>query len=193
MIEILNVISLVISFILFSYFYTLSIQPMRLKEKIGEIAWKKCRNYRLFASLWMMTATISIFLWLLYPIDSMNWAISTTYAHYIIGGVILLIGSTIMLLGAIAAGGESITPSADTQMYGGIYKHIRHPQALGEFPMFIAFAFFTNSWFLVIITSIFVLIYTPIMIRYEERDLILRFGASYEEYQKITGALFPRF
>ena len=31
------------------------------------------------------------------------------------------------------------------------------------------------------------------MIYYEEKDLVRRFGDSYREYQKRTGALFPKF
>ena len=64
------------------------------------------------------------------------------------------------------AGSESLTPSEETQMYGGIYKHIRHPQTVGEFPTFVAIAFILNSWFLVIITALFIVIYIPIMIYY---------------------------
>ena len=33
------------------------------------------------------------------------------------------------------AGSESLHPSKETVMYGGIYNYIRHPQALGEFPL----------------------------------------------------------
>jgi protein-S-isoprenylcysteine O-methyltransferase Ste14 len=77
-------------------------------------------------------------------------------------------------------------------MYGGIYRYIRHPQSLGEFPIFIALGFFVNSWTIVIIMSIFVFFYVPIMIYYEEKDLIRRFGEKYREYQKNTGALFPK-
>jgi protein-S-isoprenylcysteine O-methyltransferase Ste14 len=49
-----------------------------------------------------------------------------------------------------------------------------------------------NSWFLVIIMILFNIIYIPIMIHYEEEDLIRRFGEDYKQYQKITGALFPK-
>jgi len=39
----------------------------------------------------------------------------------------------------------------------------------------------------------YLVIYTPIMIHYEEADLIRRFGEQYIEYKKKTGALFPKF
>lgn len=58
--------------------------------------------------------------------------------------------------------------------------------------MFPALAFMFNSWFLVIISSIFIIIYIPIMIHYEEKDLVKKYGEKYIEYQKSTGALFPK-
>jgi protein-S-isoprenylcysteine O-methyltransferase Ste14 len=39
---------------------------------------------------------------------------------------------------------------------------------------------------------IYIIVYVPIMIHYEEKDLIRRFGEKYREYQKSTGALFPK-
>jgi len=91
------------------------------------------------------------------------------------------------------AGSETIRPSPDTKLYGGIYNYIRHPQTLGEFPLFVAISFAVNSLLLVVISVISLIIYVPIMIHYEEKDLVKRFGEKYIEYQKRTGALFPKF
>jgi protein-S-isoprenylcysteine O-methyltransferase Ste14 len=110
----------------------------------------------------------------------------------IIGIIITVLGSIIMVKGMIDAGSETAKPSEDTELYEGIYKYIRHPQSLGEFPIFIAVAFMVNSWFLVIIMFLFNVIYVPIMVYYEEKDLIRRFGKDYEEYREKTGALFPK-
>ena len=110
----------------------------------------------------------------------------------IIGICIFVPCCTIMILGIIAAGSETLSPSKDTEMYGGIYKYIRHPQTLGEFPIFVSLSFMFNSWFLVLISSVFIILYIPIMVYYEEKDLIRRFGDKYREYQKNTGALFPK-
>ncbi|MHA1725289.1 MAG: methyltransferase family protein [Promethearchaeota archaeon] len=90
------------------------------------------------------------------------------------------------------AGSETLTPSKDLKMYGGIYNYIRHPQALVEFPIFVALGYLLNSWFLVFISSAFIILYTPIMIYYEEKDLIRRCGEKYIEYKKRTRALFPK-
>lgn len=98
-----------------------------------------------------------------------------------------------MFLGMKDAGEESATPSPDTELFRGIYQYIRHPQALGEFPMFPALALLVNSLFLFIVLVIYVLIYLPIMVFLEERDLIRRFGEKYGAYQRNTGAFFPKF
>ena len=65
-----------------------------------------------------------------------------------------------------------------------------HPTStsIGRIP--VTGAFIVNSWFLLLLMIVFVLVYTPIMIYYEEKDL-LRFGDDYRDYQKRTGALFP--
>ena len=44
MIEWINFIFLLISLFLFSYFYTLSVQPVKREKKKGEGAWKECLN-----------------------------------------------------------------------------------------------------------------------------------------------------
>jgi protein-S-isoprenylcysteine O-methyltransferase Ste14 len=77
-------------------------------------------------------------------------------------------------------------------MYGGIYNYIRHPQSLGEFPMFVAISFMLNSWFLVILSAVFIIAYIPIMMHFEENDLTRRFGDKYIEYKERTGAFIPK-
>jgi len=52
--------------------------------------------------------------------------------------------------------------------------------------------FILNSWFLVIITFVYIVIYTLIMLIVEEKDLVRRFGDDYRKYQQETGALLPR-
>jgi len=166
---------------------------MKRREKIGEKAWNECEKYRKIASLFEFISIANAIAWIWFPIPELNWKISSNY--WIGIGIALGIGIPCLILeikGAMDAGSETMHPSPDTKLFGGIYKYIRHPQTLGEFPMYIAIAFALNSWFLVILTTIFVMVYTPIMIHFEEQDLIKRFGDEYREYQKRTGALFPK-
>jgi len=60
-------------------------------------------------------------------------------------------------------------------------------------PWLIAIAFFVNSLFLVIWATLAVSLLTPIILHFEEKDLVKRFGEKYIEYQKNTGALIPKF
>lgn len=167
---------------------------MKREEKHGEKAWEESKKIRIACGIFETIVLINNFLWILVPVDSLQWQIAESYVTLIILAVVL---STpfliIMVKGMMDAGKETMEPSKDTEMYGGIYKYIRHPQSLGEFPLFVTFAILTNSWFMVILSALLVIIYVPIMVKIEEEDLIKRFGESYKEYQKKTGALLPKF
>ena len=190
----INLGSLLLSLFLFSYIYTLSIQPVKREQRKGDHAWSQCMKLRVIASFFELIIVINLILWIWFPISLVNWKLHTNYIIGILIGILITIPCLIILLkGMRDAGQESIQPSKETPMYGGIYNYIRHPQSLGEFPLFIAIAFIVNSWFLIILMSVYVIIYVPIMIYYEEQDLIKRFGEKYRQYQKRTGALFPRF
>jgi protein-S-isoprenylcysteine O-methyltransferase Ste14 len=60
-------------------------------------------------------------------------------------------------------------------------------------PLYVVVALFVNSLFLVLWMIFFVVIYVPLYIYFEEKDLIKRFGAPYIEYRDQTGALVPKF
>jgi protein-S-isoprenylcysteine O-methyltransferase Ste14 len=193
MIEWINFITLLVGILLFCYLYTISLQPKKRSEKRGEKAWKECAIFRSVAGLLEFVITANTILWIWFPIPQLNFLIFPNWwISIIIGLAITVPGMIIMVKGMVDAGTETAKPSEETEMYGGIYRYIRHPQSLGEFPIFIALGFFVNSWTIVIIMSIFVFFYVPIMIYYEEKDLIRRFGEKYREYQKNTGALFPK-
>jgi protein-S-isoprenylcysteine O-methyltransferase Ste14 len=193
MFEWLNFGILILSLFLFCYLYTLSIQPVKREERKGKKAWNQCMRLRLIAGLFEFFIFINLILWIWFAIPIINWQISPDYIIGILIGILITIPCLIIMLkGMKDAGKESLQPSQETEMYGGIYNYIRHPQTLGEFPLFIAIAFMVNSWCLVILMSLFVVIYVPIMIYYEENDLLRRFGENYKEYQKRTGALIPK-
>ncbi|MFW9897395.1 MAG: methyltransferase family protein [Candidatus Thorarchaeota archaeon] len=193
-VEIINFSSLIIACLIMSYLYILSIQPVKRVEEYGEKGWKDCKKFRSIGGLFELVSVINLVLWIWFPLPLVDtWIISSNiWVGIIIAICIIIPCSIILFLGIKAAGSETLSPSIDTEMYGGIYRYIRHPQSLGEFLLFPALSFAFNSWFLVLISSIFIIIYIPIMISYEERDLIRRFGDKYREYQKNTGALFPK-
>jgi protein-S-isoprenylcysteine O-methyltransferase Ste14 len=177
-----------------SYLYLLSIQPVKRAEKYSEKAWNDCKKLRSVGGIFELIAVINLIMWIWFPLPVVDsWIISSNiWVGIIIGICIFVPCCIIMFLGIYAAGSETLSPSKDTEMYGGIYKYIRHPQTLGEFPIFVSLSFMFNSWFMVLITSLFIILYVPIMIHYEEKDLIRRFGDKYRKYQKTTGVLFPK-
>ncbi|NHJ32960.1 MAG: isoprenylcysteine carboxylmethyltransferase family protein [Asgard group archaeon] len=182
------------SMFLFSIFYGVSLLPATRSEKIGEKAWKQSKTLRLVASFFELLFTACIILWHWYPIPEIDWVIFSTnwWIGLIIFAVIFIPGLVIMIKGVVDAGSETLTPSEENKMYGGIYERIRHPQTVGEMPMFVALAFALNSWFLVLYTIIFIVVYTPIIMYFEEKDLVKRFGDDYRQYQKEVGAFLPK-
>lgn len=194
LIPIINFVILIVSFIIMSYLYTLSVQPKKRSEEYGDKAWKQCQFFRTIGGFFELISIINLILWIWFPLPIVDsWRISENIWIGIIIGICILIPCGILLtIGIIEAGSETLAPSKDTQMYGGIYNYIRHPQTLGEFPMFVAVSFILNSWFLVLFSTIGIVIYIPIMIYYEEKDLVRRFGKEYIEYKERTGALFPK-
>ncbi len=190
----INFASLILSMLLFTIFYGISLMPATRSEKIGERAWKESKTLRIVASVFEFLFTINIVLWHWYPIPEIDWEIFSTHwwIGLIICSVIFIPGLIIVIKGVSDAGSETLTPSEENKMYGGIYKHIRHPQTTGEMPMFVALAFAINSWFLVLFTLVFIIIYTPLIMYFEEKDLVKKFGDDYRQYQKETGAFFPK-
>lgn len=132
----------------------------------------------------------------IYPIyaKEYNWNI---FEDPTIGPVIAILLAIPFLIidfkGVKAVGTETFKPSKEQELVEtGIYKYIRHPQTIGEMPLFLLGAIFLNSWFLVIWATIFLILYIPTIIYWEEKDLVRRFGKNYEEYRERVGAIFPK-
>lgn len=189
----INVGSILISAILFLVFYNLSVSPAQLEKKIGPIAYEKCGRYRVIAMTFMFIAAINYVIYYFYPLPislprtfAWGWPISIAI------GVIFAIPSFwVMVRGLIDAGPEAVAPKKEHTMYGGIYAKIRHPQALGEMWTYHVIGFLLNSPFLVLISFVWLSIFYWICVA-EEKDLVLRYGRSYIEYQQRTGFLWPR-
>lgn len=74
----------------------------------------------------------------------------------------------------------------------GIHKYVRHPLYTGTLSfvwgMFLIFPFLNNLIAVLAITG-----YTVIGIKFEERKLLLQFGAHYREYISKVPMLIPTF
>jgi protein-S-isoprenylcysteine O-methyltransferase Ste14 len=175
------------------WFYIRSVQPYTRAKKNGETAWKTAKRDRMISAIFMTILTVNMILWLWYPIPELAWLVHPNWLISIIIGITLAcIFTPIWFKGIKDAGRETMEPSPSTELYGGIYNYIRHPQAVGEMPWFVIIPLFLNSLFLVIWAITMILIVSPLIIYYEEKDLIERFGDKYREYQQRTGAIFPK-
>jgi len=63
-----NFAALVVSALLFLYFYVKSAGPAALERKIGEAAYAKCKQYRLIASGFEFVALVNYVIYYFYPL-----------------------------------------------------------------------------------------------------------------------------
>jgi protein-S-isoprenylcysteine O-methyltransferase Ste14 len=113
------------------------------------------------------------------------------WASILIAILIAIPSLIIMFKGVHDAGEETIKPSRNHSLYGGIYSKIRHPQAIGELGIWWIVAFLLHSPFLGIYSLIWIPIFYLFCV-YEEKDLKLRFGEVYIAYKNKTGMFFPK-
>lgn len=193
MIAWLNFAALLLSALLFWYFYVKSVGPAALEQKIGPAAYQRCGIYRTIAILFELIAAGNYVVYYFYPLPlplptqfAWGWPVSVAIA--------LLIGIPslwLMVKGMIDAGMEAAFPSKEHTLYSGIYNKMRHPQAVGEVILWWVIAFLLNSPHLVLISFIWLPIFYHMCVA-EERDLVLRYGRPYVEYQQRTGFLWPK-
>ena len=193
MIEWINFIILLIATAFMSFFYIKSVGPAKLEQKIGEKAYHRCGNYRIIASVFELIAAINYILYFFYPLPILipRFFIWDSWISIIISIAILIPCLYIMLKGVKDAGREALFPDKKHTLYGGIYKKIRHPQALGEVFIWWVVALLLNSPFL----FLYSIAWFPIFhwfCKAEERDLEIRYGNAYLDYKKKTGMYLPK-
>lgn len=193
MIEWLNFIVLVISSVLFLYFYILSVSPARLEKTMGEQAYPKCKTYRIVAGTFEGITIINYIIYIFYPLPiglplNLPW---DYWISLVLSVVILIPSMYLMIKGMKDAGEETLEPKKEHTLYTGIYDTIRHPQAIGESFLWFPFALWFNSPFLVLYSFVWIPV-MYIMCIAEEKDLILRYGEPYLEYRRYTGFLIPK-
>ncbi len=191
MIAFINIISMTVSGMLCLLFYSWSVSPAALEKKIGEKAYKKCGIYRLVASFFMTVSFAGYFVYYFYPLDiSLPWEFFWDWWVSIIIAIVIAIPATIVWIkGMKDAGRETMVPDKSHSMYQGIYNKIRHPQGLAEGAYWWVTGFALNSPFLVLYSFYWGMIFY-FMLKAEEKDLVIRFGEPYTEYQKRTGFVF---
>ncbi len=193
MIAWINFAVLLASSFLFTLFYVKSVSPAALEMRIGASAYRKCARYRMVSSVFMLVATVNYILihWFPLPMllpDAFPWP---WWVSVLIAAVIAVPSLYLMYRGVRDAGEETMRPKPEHEMYGGIYERIRHPQAVGEFPLWWVIAFLLHSPFLVLFSFLYVPVWYYLCLA-EEKDLRIRYGAAYEAYCRRVGFWFPR-
>ena len=194
MIEWLNFIFLLVLCLMLSmYFYIKSVGPAALEQKIGEVAYQKCAQYRKTSGYFLFAGLIGYIIYIFYPLPiPLPTVFPIDYIIVISIAILILIPSAyLMYIGARDAGEETARPKKEHTLYGGIYNTIRHPQMLGEVWTGLVFALFLNSPFLALYSFIvFPFFYYAILA--EEKDLVIRYGQPYIDYRNRTGMFFPK-
>ena len=108
-----------------------------------------------------------------------------------IAAVIAVPSLYLMIRGVKDAGEETMRPKPEHEVYCGIYERLRHPQGLGEFPLWWVIAFLLHSPFLVLFSFLYIPVWYYLCIA-EEKDLLIRYGTVYEEYRKRVGFWIPK-
>ena len=193
MIPWINLIILIIATKLLLYFYVKSAGPAALEQRIGELAWRRCTIYRLLAGGFEAVIMVNYVVYVFYPLpiglpEHFPWP---WWISIVIGLVIGIPCGYLMYRGLKDAGEESVMVKKEHTLNGGIYERMRHPQAVGEMPLFWAIAFLLHSPFLVLWSFVYVPVFI-VMCWAEERDLLIRYGEAYEAYSQRVGLFFPK-
>jgi protein-S-isoprenylcysteine O-methyltransferase Ste14 len=193
MIAWINVGVMVAATVLVLVFYVMSAGPAALEKRIGPSAYARCTRYRFLSGLLMGVATINYVIYFFYPLPlplprTFPWP---WWVSILIAIVIGVPAGLLFWRGMKDAGEETMVLKKEHTLYSGIYARIRHPQAVGEMPFWWVMAFLLNSPFLVLYSFVWAPVFL-IMCWAEERDLVIRYGRAYEEYQARTGFLFPK-
>lgn len=189
----INLSVLIASTLLTLFFYINSARPAALEQKIGSVAYKMCTVYRFLSGFFMFLAGANYVLYRFVPLPislarrfPWPWWISA-----LIAVIIALPSGWLWLRGMLDAGEETMIIKKEHTLYRGVYRKIRHPQAVGELPFWWVFAFALHSPFLALFSFLWVPVFV-LMCLAEERDLLLRYGEAYEEYRRNTGFMLPR-
>ena len=189
----LNFGILIASSFLFTLFYVKSVSPAALEKRVGRVAYQRCTTYRTVSSVFMIIVAGNYILYHWFPLplplpQTFSWPFWVSVVIAVLIGVPSLY---LMLRGVKDAGEETMMPRREHEMYGGIYTRIRHPQAVGELPLWWVLAFLVHSPFLVILSFGYVPVWYYFCVA-EERDLLIRYGTAYEEYREKTGFWLPK-
>ncbi len=189
----INLILLILSTTLMTFFYIKSVYPATLAQKIGLKAYTRCAYYRIISSFCEFIIIINYLFYFFLPlaISFPQFFIWDYWISIFIAFVILIPSLYLLLKGVKDAGRESLFPDKEHALYSGIYEKIRHPQALGEAFIWFSVALILNSPFLFLYSIVWIPLFYWFC-KAEEKDLLIRYGEQYFDYKERTGMFFPK-
>lgn len=183
---------MVVLIFIFTALYIRSVSPAKLEPKLGERAYAHCGKVRANSIVILVLVLINYVICDLFPLPFPQ-LMTFWWPYYvsIILAVLISIPTTYMVfVGMRDAGDEAIQPDKESEMFQGIYERIRHPQTW-EYAYFFAISLLLDNPFLLVFSIVWLpLMY--LMMRAEEKDLLLRYGQEYEDYMQRTGRLLPK-
>ena len=185
---------MILSWIVFYSLHTL-LASSKLK-RILEAKWPiQMKSYRLFYSILSSLLFFGILVQGLFlPFHPLVLPTAfLTYLGYLLSGLgVIIISRSMKEISFTSFLGLS-TPRKDTfdkLIDHGIYSWMRHPLYLGLVLIFIGY-FMVSTTIGSLIHLVCLVIYLPIGIYFEEKNLLEKFGVTYENYQKKVPAIFP--
>jgi protein-S-isoprenylcysteine O-methyltransferase Ste14 len=113
------------------------------------------------------------------------------------GGMVMVAAGFAWLAWMFRALGLNVTDTVVARPNGelvtsGPYRFVRHPMYAGLLPIWTGLTLVTGNWIVAVAGAVAALTLRA-RTRIEERNLVARYGAAYEQYKRSTGAFFPRF
>jgi protein-S-isoprenylcysteine O-methyltransferase Ste14 len=180
-------------------FYTLHtlLAASKLK-RILEAKWPRLYNwYRLFYTLLSTVLFIGIVIQALFLPKTLVFSPSQfmEYAGYMVAtaGVMILLKSIKEIsLGSFLGLTRRTKSDSDLPLVAtGLYAQVRHPLYLGLLLIFFGY-FLVSGTLAGLIHLACLIVYLPIGIFFEEKNLIYQFGEGYQNYRREVPAFFPR-
>lgn len=170
----INLFVLLMATFLVLYLELMSAKPAALEEKMGAVAYDRCTQYRMLASLLMGVAGISYIIYFLYPLP-MPLPRTFPWSWWVSAGIaaaFTLPGAYLWWREMNVAANESHWNSS--QSYGDVYERNQHFQLASELPFWWSIAFLLHSPFLVLFSFVWAIGLGAISL-VEDRDLLLRY------------------
>ena len=135
----------------------------------------------------------------LYRYDHVLYRTLSPWWVFVPVGVVLLVFSILAMRTSINGGFDRDTelflyiihPEKSFPIQGGMYRYVRHAHYAQGLWMGIGLAFLAQTWMgFIVAAMLFAELYA--IARAEDKELIRRYGASFETYVRSTPAFFPR-